>query len=416
MPGLAVSFEGIPDVRAEMRAAEFWLERDRAEQPGRSRSQARAAVSGGLIDLDSGSALPRPVLPDDDPPLGYRRSGRPWGRAAWGALAARVHAAHGIPADMAVTVERVSLRRWPTREPAFREPPDREFDQWQVTGVHLMEPVRILAETADGDWAFIVARIAAGWVPARSIARVTPAQWDLLMRLEHPVVAVASGVTTEAAPYDMVVTHKPVEFGAWLLPSDVEHVSGQHRMGHVGVLYPVRDADGWLVLHPALVKDDGRVSRGFLPFTRASVLRAAFTQLGDRYDWGDRLGNHDCSSLVMDAYRTVGVQIPRNSGVQSRSLPHRMRWTDQDDTPARLHDLAAARPGDLLHMSGHVLLYLGSESGTPYALHAFVGYGVCDGGTMRSVLVNAVEVSTLTVPTRSGPSFLQALTGVSHLV
>ncbi len=408
---------GVPGVSPEMRTAGYWIARDRIGGGCRDRMEAASSVQGGLLDLERVESLPAPAPPPIEVPAGFRADGRAWDADAWSVLVRRLDSTQSVPAHLGVTVDRVSLRAWPTSEPAFREAHDREFDRWQVTRIHTGDPVRILAATDDG-WLFVAASVAAGWVPADAVARVVTEVWDRFRGPKEPVVITGAGVVTEAEPYDSQVSHRPLEFGAWLPPSD-EHlvdVGGQHRMGHIGVLCPVRREDGWLELRPALVKDDGRARRGFLPCERASLLRAAFTQLGDRYDWGDRLGHHDCSSLVMDAYRTVGVQIPRNSRVQSLSLSHRIRWTAQDDLQRRLRDMEEARPGDLLHMPGHVLMHLGRVDEIPYALHAFVGFGTERNGEIAPALVNAVEVSPITLRTRRGPRFIEVLTGVSHVL
>lgn len=407
--------QGVPGVIPPMRTAEYWVARDRAREGPQDRAVAASLVRSGLLDLDQVASLPEPTTVPQEPPPGFRADGRPWDADAWQGLVRRLQRTRVIPGDLGVTVGRVSLRTWPTEEPAFRDPHDREFDRWQVTRVHTCDPVRILAATDDG-WLFAASSIAAGWMPAAGVARAAPEIWESLRRPVDPVVIVGAGVVTEAEPYHPEVAHRSLEFGAWLPPSGESNVGGQHRMGHIGVLCPVRQRDGWLELRPALIKDDGRARQGFLACERASLLRTAFSQLGDRYDWGDRLGHHDCSSLVMDAYRTMGVQIPRNSRVQSLFLPHRIRWTPADDIRRRLGELEEARPGDLLHMPGHVLMHLGSVDGVPYALHAFVGYGMEQDGETAPVLVNAVEVSPLTLRTRRGPRFVEVLTGVSNIL
>lgn len=405
----------LPYVRPEMRTASFWTARLPSDA-GRSRENAQASVRGGVRDITADGLFDPPLNPPAEAPSGYHADGRPWSERDWEGVLGRLLDALALPALPAFIVRRAALRTWPTDRPAFRASGDREFDQFQETGLHLMEPVRILAESRDRAWLRVASRIASGWVAADALAVADDTLWGHLAAPETPLVVVAPGVFTQPQPYDAEISARPLEFGAYLpvWPERIG-VGGQNPAGQVVIGFPVRNRDGRLELRPALVRDDGRVRTGFLPWSRKSLLEAVFTQLGDRYDWGDRMGRHDCSSLVMDAYRTVGVAIPRNSSDQRRYLFPRTEWQKADDRARRLRDLAEARPGDLLHMPGHVLCYLGMVEGRPYAIHAFVGYGETDGNSLRSVLVNAVEVSAVDMPTRPGVTFLEALTAVCRL-
>lgn len=60
-------------------------------------------------------------------------------------------------------------------------------------------------------------------------------------------------------------------------------------------------------------------------------------QLGKPYCWGGTgLGCFDCSGLVMEAYQSAGVTIPRTSEVQWADLPH----------------VSSPQPGDLVFAPG----------------------------------------------------------------
>jgi hypothetical protein len=406
----------LPQVTPDMRQATYWTEFPALPAAGWTRQEAAGQIRGGVGSLlqDAGQAE-MPTPPPASPPAGFQANGRRWSEAAWEIVRRRADVRLRNPTP-AFAVDRLSLRTWPTARPAFRRAGDREFDQWQETRIHRMEPVRILGESADGAWYWVESRICAGWTEARGVATATDEQWDRYHRLEDPVVVVGNDVTTEVQPYDAAVSRQPAEFGAYLPAASDDQVGHQSVAGHVAVLYPVRERDGSLKLRPALIKDDGRIHRGYLPYRRDQVVGAAFTQLGDRYDWGDRLGNHDCSSLVMDAYRTVGVQIPRNSGVQARNLPARVVWGEADSYEKRLRDLEGAAAGDLLYMPGHVMMYLGQRAGVAYAIHAFVGYGEETGEGFVEVPVNAVEVSSLAALTRQGMPFLAQCTRVCRLL
>jgi len=74
----------------------------------------------------------------------------------------------------------------------------------------------------------------------------------------------------------------------------------------------------------------------------------AFAQLGKPYIYGATGPNgYDCSGLVMAAWASAGVSIPRTTYAQWASLPH---------VP-----MSSIQPGDLLFFDGegHVAIYVG---------------------------------------------------------
>jgi cell wall-associated NlpC family hydrolase len=140
-------------------------------------------------------------------------------------------------------------------------------------------------------------------------------------------------------------------------------------------------ASDFLPRHSALVvAESGLVTRGtayvrldtgfYLPAAclsrqmprSPSLVAAASLYLGCPYLWGGRswLGI-DCSGLVQNAFRDIGVTVVRDTDMQRDSIGDAVAVTGEGDL----------RPGDLLYLPGHVLIYTGDGA----VIHA-------DGATM----------------------------------
>src|SRR5690606_4605336 len=137
-------------------------------------------------------------------------------------------------------------------------------------------------------------------------------------------------------------------------------VNGQHPgFGYV-VDLPVREADGTLAFVPALLPRSADVAEGYLPLTKANLVRQAFKFLGERYGWGHRYNGRDCSGFVSEVLRSFGLVIPRNTGAQASSPALGGTVVEPGmGHEERLRLLAQAGVGDLLYVPGHVMMVIG---------------------------------------------------------
>ncbi|QSO50721.1 SH3 domain-containing protein [Alicyclobacillus curvatus] len=377
---------------------------------------------------------PVPPLPNGDEVL-YNADGQPFTDGFWDALKAKIENAHPvdeatgltradsfIPVQPGFSVTRANVRRFPLAKPGFRLATDREFDRFQDTALHTFEPVLIALQTVDKRWYYVISETYDGWVSADDIARATTAEfvkWSAITKhSEGPgfLVPLASNVYTQVAPYDEAVSGKRLEFGAYLPLCEDQHGMGNQSIaGNFSIYLPVRNSDGWLEVKQALVPRLASFSVGFRAYTRRAVVESAFALLGERYGWGDRCGNHDCSSLIMDSYRTLGIQLPRDAHHQEEALPNLLPIPKEASFAERTELLKSLSPGDPLYMPGHTMMYLGYRAGHHYVIHDFAGYSEPDGESLRSVPVNEVMVSTLDIQLTSGKTYLEALTSAASL-
>ena len=95
--------------------------------------------------------------------------------------------------------------------------------------------------------------------------------------------------------------------------------------------------------------------------TRRNLVEDALLYLGTSYRWGGRTPEGvDCSGLVHLAYALNGLEVFRNSPPETGfpiALKHVPGTSDDLHT---LETLKSVKPGDTIHFSGHVGMYLGN--------------------------------------------------------
>ncbi|NID17159.1 SH3 domain-containing protein [Luteibacter yeojuensis] len=331
-----------------------------------------------------------------------------------------------IPAQIAprygMAVRRSMLRGYPTDLRVFSDADDTDIDRFQESALFPGDPLVTVHTSKDGKWAFVVSPRYAAWVHADDVA-----YGDAAAVFAH-ADATPYRVITGAKPRTVYTPEAPsvselqLDMGTRVpldttLPPD-QPVNGQSPYASWVLSLPVRDAKGALSFHPALLQRNQDSSADYLPLTRANIVRQAFKFLGERYGWGHAYNGRDCSGFVSDVYRSMGVQMPRNTRDQSISpgLAHTV-YTDKDSHEARLKAAMALEVGDMVYIPGHVMMVIGKIDGQPYVIHDVGGmsYRQAD-GTLRHVKLNEVSVTPL-LPMMSGhdKTFVDIMTSIVRI-
>lgn len=353
----------------------------------------RAQVAGWINEL---SQRPTRQLYDVD--------GKPVLAATLDALVDNL-ALSDIPAQQdtryGLVVQRASLRSFPTALRVFSSNDDTDIDRFQETAEFPGVPVAIVHASRDGHWLFVVSPRYAAWTEKENVAEGTAAQvFGYADKTPYRVITGATERTvfTREVPgvsqlqLDMS-TRVPLQTD---LPAD-QPVNGQTPYAAYTLQLPLRGADGKLQFTPALLQKNTDTASDYLPLTPANIIGQAFKFLGERYGWGHAYDGRDCSGFVSDVYRSMGVQMPRNTSKQaiSPALEHRA-FTAKDSREARLKAAHALQVGDLVYIPGHVMMVIGQRDGQPYVIHDVGGmsYRQADGSTRR-IKLNAVSVTPL---------------------
>ncbi|HEY4093496.1 MAG TPA: SH3 domain-containing protein [Luteibacter sp.] len=311
----------------------------------------------------------------------------------------------GIPPNVTprygMAVRRSALRGFPTDLRAFSHAGDTDIDRFQESTLFPGDPLVIVHTSQDGKWAFVVSPRYAAWMHADDIALGdAPAIFAHVDATPYRVITGAKPDTV-FTPEVPALSELQLDMGT-RLPLDTsvaadQPVNGQTAYTSWTLSLPLRGADGTLSFHPALLQRNQDSAADYLPLTRANIIHQAFKFLGERYGWGHAYNGRDCSGFVSDVYRSMGVQMPRNTGDQAKSpgFDHTL-YTDKDSHDARVKAAMALEVGDLVYIPGHVMMVIGNIDGQPYVIHDVGGmsYRQAD-GSMRRIKLNAVSVTPL---------------------
>ncbi len=430
-----------------MMDAGHWLERTPyPDEVLLTAEQARARSARWEREVASLSALPdypaavsreelARMLAADRPPEGelFDAQGKAVDARFWRAQTeecALPEAGSGtVAARFGFTVRRTDVRRFPTARGVFYAGQEGRLDRLQETAWPVFEPLVILHRSLGGRFVYAQGRNYRGWVGANDVGETDRetfrAELAALGAGRHATVVeptaevrLGSG-EVHAAEFAARLPLQDGSDGGWAKRARGDANAGAgaagrppaDRMADIGVRWPVRDPAGRLQFVEGSVKRaDAR--RGGLPCTRRSLVTQAFKLLGEPYGWGGAGGLHDCSSFVLDVYRSVGLDLPRNADEQEAVPGVRAhRFDATDDERSRISVLSGFRAGDVLFMPGHTMVLLGVREGRAYVIHDYGGYAVADGsGAWTDVSVQAVGVMPLDFHLRDGRTYIEALT------
>ena len=389
---------GVPGVEARHLDPQFWIARLPEAQRVTLGKDAIEALNARVEQLDATvhdlEALPAALSRDEvrawiaplsSPPTRelFGEDGRVLGKtdfdgdvgnAALDAIPQSTNVRYGL------VVQRAALRTFPTLRRVFSRANDRDIDRWQESALFPGTPVLVLHESRNGQWWFVVSPRYAAWIEKSRVALgAREAVFGYGQRSPYLVVTGARAETVYN-PEDPGISSLALDMGVrvplladW--PAD-KAVNGQHPYAAHVIELPARAADGALQLVPALLPKSSDVRTGYLPYTPANVIAQGFKFLGERYGWGHSYDARDCSGFVSEVYRSVGVQLPRNTKDQGVSEAFERIAFDEKTTHAqRLAIIETLQPGDLVYIPGHVMMVLGHLDGTTYVIHDTTGIG-----------------------------------------
>ena len=290
-----------------------------------------------------------------------------------------------------VVIKPTFIRVLPTFRPFYETPEDFPFDQLQFSEIKPNEPVRILHVTKDGAWLYIETSYANGWVEPDTVRLVDESfQKRMIDSAQVVIVKDFTVIQTEQGnvlPQPKIGTIYPLvkeEPDYWLVEVAVAGDS-QHA-----VLKTARIAKSDASRHP-------------LTFTPENLALIGNELLKTPYGWGELYRNRDCSATTRDFFLSFGIWLPRNSMKQITSGPFVSLANLSSANKEKLIREQGIPFRTLLHLNGHIMLYIGLYDGKPVILHTAwaLRYKPKDcpekkfyiGGTVLNTLEAGIEMS-----------------------
>ncbi len=278
------------------------------------------------------------------------------------------------------------------------------FDLLQNSALDVGTPVVVLHISNDKQWYYVVTEICNGWVAAADVALGTEEQVRVFSDTTSPVVVIQPHA-------DLFLNAEKTEFyDSIRMGMTLPLVASAGE--NVTVKMPSTKSDGSLQIIEATMNAD-EVHVGYLPYTARNIYEAAFAMLNQPYGWGDSFGQQDCSRFLNMVFKTVGIELPRNSTDEANAATRVGTFLAGSPDADRLQLFSNFPAGTtLLHLPGHIMLYLGTVNGTPYVIHDTTRFYSEDAGDPTINFMNRVFVSDLSLESTIGThlSYLQRLT------
>ena len=323
-----------------------------------------------------------------------------------------------------ITVKRTLMKTMPTYDMIFKEGDNHEFDRLMETAVYPVEPLVILSTSADGKWYFAQMYNYCAWIPVEDVA-IAENKKALFNYLDSKDSLVVTGKDAETTynPLREEVSQVKLDMGVKIPLANIseipDEIDQQSTDGNYVVKLPVRDKNGNMKIELAIIARCEDVRVGYLPYTQKNILNQAFKFIGERYGWGGMFDGRDCTSFLMDIYRTVGIKLPRNSGEQEKYAIGKVYEMPEDMTLKEREKLFdKLTPGTCLYMSGHAMLYIGEYKGEHYMIHDFSGfYAPNESGKQEYYNSRQVMVTPMTIGASSdGTTYLESLYNAKQIV
>ena len=265
----------------------------------------------------------------------------------------------------AITLRRTNVKALPTSTSFYRNPKKVgegfPFDYNQNSALHINVPLYISHYSKDKRWAYVRASYSFGWV---KISDITVVNNSFIKKFK-------------TGKYAMTIK------------DNLRLYNEKNRAVSIvklGALFPItKDGKKYLtvkknslgqgLVHAVNVQKANIIAKKPLPFTPKNVAMLAKEFYGEPYGWGGSYECRDCSATTRDFLGPFGIFLRRNSSKQAEDGSKKTYIKGMSKQAKKRKIIQKAEPfRSLLHVPGHIVLYLGSIQGRTSYYAYVLGY------------------------------------------
>ncbi len=250
-----------------------------------------------------------------------------------------------------LVIRRANLRSFPTDISFYDKVNDNNFDRIQETEVTVNTPVLVIHSSKDSKYFLVMTKNYVGWVKEDDIVLVNNEDYNYFTKTQNFAV----------------ITDAMIEISDTILDMGVKLPYNKTRKNGYELVMPIKDKDGNLIKKRITISRE-KAHIGYLPYTKRNLYIEAFKYEGVPYSWGGKDMGVDCSSYVLNVYKTFGFIFPRNTFSQNTSVGEIISL--ENKTRDEKLKIIEEYPGNLLYEDGHVLIYLGIKNAKHYVINA----------------------------------------------
>ena len=262
----------------------------------------------------------------------------------------------------ALTIKYTNQKIVPTELSLLKNRTQIHFDRNQNSALDIATPIAILHSSQDGFWHYGIGPTSSGWIQDKNIA--FGEREEIVNYLESK-----NFVVTTSAKNPLMIQGKYHDY----LRMGIRLPYMMNIDDMTMVMIPIRNEQGRLIFSNASMKSI-HLHKGYLSYTPENILTQAFKFLNAPYGWGGMYGEQDCSKFLQEIYATTGLKLPRNSASQSKVGDEKIELAGiSKDSKEQFLSNFSIIGGSILHLKGHIVLYIGEYKGEPYIIHTVWG-------------------------------------------
>lgn len=228
-----------------------------------------------------------------------------------------------------------------------------------ATILSFLTPILIIHNSLDENWFYIQSYYYKGWIAKDDVKLVDDSEFIKFLFPNEFVIITDKNIEIENIVIDMGVK----------IP-----LLAKHEAFYEILIPTIKDNK--------IVRIDLEVANiGYLDYTKENILKLAYKYLNTPYKWGGIDNGIDCSLLIVNIFKTVGLLYPRDTKEQENIIGlHKINLKGKTEEEKKAI-ISETNTPYLLYKQGHVLLGINNTE----VIHAY--------GDAAKVLISNIDNS-----------------------